>query len=201
MFGRGFGAATITGGVLSTLIGPTVAVAMLPARSTAIAVRHCPAPSAWTTCGVEPHCATADTLSEHVNVTVTSVLFQPKALGAGVRVPTITGGVLSTRTTTACRVGCPDEFVTEQVSVVTPSAPTVTGSQPVDAAIPAPGVTIVQFTVTSVLFQPSGPGLGEREAAILGACVCRPPGAAFEGAPTKFEGSERLPRRSSARTK
>ena len=44
---------------------------------------------------VAGHVATPDKASEQVNATATFVLFQPAALGAGVAVELIVGGVLS----------------------------------------------------------------------------------------------------------
>src|SRR4051812_40676967 len=81
------------GAVLSTLIPPTVVLAELPAASTAVPSRDWLVPS--------PNVLSAVTLSMPdrrslpSNDAVTSVLFQPASLAAGVRLPVMVGLVLS----------------------------------------------------------------------------------------------------------
>jgi len=84
------------GGVLSIFIPLTVELAELPATSEQVPLTDCPAPSPERTVGAGglPG-AKPERLSEHVKPTVTLVLFQPLAFGAGERAPVILGGVLS----------------------------------------------------------------------------------------------------------
>lgn len=92
----GLAEAVITGGVLSTLIPLTVDVAELPAKSVQVPLTDCPAPSADRIVGAGGlPAASPESLSAQVKLTVTFVLFQPFALGAGVREPVMLGGVLS----------------------------------------------------------------------------------------------------------
>src|SRR5437764_244763 len=72
----------------------TVAEAVLPALSLAVPVTDCAAPSLLSVVG-PAQLATPDSASLHMNESVTSVLFQPAALGAGDAAPVIVGGVLS----------------------------------------------------------------------------------------------------------
>src|SRR5574341_928257 len=81
------------GGVLSRLMN-TLVEALLPARSVAVAVTSWFAPSVVAVTG-PGQLATPDVLSEHVKLTVTSLLFQPAGLGWGVTVVDRVGGVLS----------------------------------------------------------------------------------------------------------
>src|SRR4030095_13286792 len=91
----------ITGAVLSMLMPPTVAAkAALPALSTQspLFVTDWPAPSSLTVAPATVSCALPDAATPepaHVKETVTSLLFQPLALASGLRLPLITGAVLS----------------------------------------------------------------------------------------------------------
>src|SRR6266581_8929254 len=76
----------------------TLVDAWFPARSTAVPETVC-VPSAITVTG-SGQVATCERLSAHENVTVTSLLFQPLALGGGTAVAAIVGGVLSMLTVT-----------------------------------------------------------------------------------------------------
>src|SRR3989338_961517 len=82
-----------TGGVLSRLIAVLVE-ALLPAKSRAVPgiTRFCPSDDKV---AGAVQIAIPDTLSSHVNVTVTSVLFQPELLGTGALDTDIAGSVLS----------------------------------------------------------------------------------------------------------
>src|SRR5437870_6556973 len=82
------------GGVLSMLMLATLAEAELPARSSAVPLTLCPAPSAKTVVGAG-HWSTPDRLSAHVQMTATSVLFQPREFDGRSGVPEMVGGVLS----------------------------------------------------------------------------------------------------------
>ena len=79
------------GSVLSMLIPLTAPVVLFPARSTAVPLTDCSAPSDATVTGVGPHEAMPDGASSHVNETTTSALFQPDAFAAGNREPPIVG--------------------------------------------------------------------------------------------------------------
>src|SRR5204862_2896879 len=81
------------GGVLSMLMPLTTVVALLPAWSTATPVRDCPSPSELMTWDVGPQLSTPDSESPQLKITVTSVLFHPFALAAGVRDPEMVGEV------------------------------------------------------------------------------------------------------------
>src|ERR1700690_312350 len=71
------------------LMFETVTEVLLPAPSFAVPVTDWPAP--WTSVtGVVGQVATPETASEQVKLTVTGVLFQPAAFGAGVFVTPIT---------------------------------------------------------------------------------------------------------------
>jgi hypothetical protein len=71
-----------------------VTVAELPAASTAVPVTSWPAPS-WLSSTGALHEAMPLCASEHSKLTVTSVLFQPAAFGAGSSLATIVGGSAS----------------------------------------------------------------------------------------------------------
>ncbi len=88
--------AVIVGGVLS-IFSVTLVVALFPAASVAVPEMICVAPSVVTVCG-PGQLTTADVASLQANVTVTLLLFQPAAFGAGEAVAVIVGGALSTPT-------------------------------------------------------------------------------------------------------
>src|SRR5215831_484278 len=85
---------TLIAGTDLSMLSVTEAVLVLPARSDAVPVTTCPRPSVFTCCGgvqlARPVCASA-----HANCTWTSVLFQPAALGGGVALAVMVGGVVS----------------------------------------------------------------------------------------------------------
>src|SRR5262249_40403948 len=85
-------------GVLSTFSVIDVE-AVLPARSRAVPLITWFAPSNDSVTGDGPP-AMPDVASAHVNVTITSVLFQPATFGRGETVAVIVGGVRSTFTET-----------------------------------------------------------------------------------------------------
>src|SRR5947209_18973673 len=91
--GGGAGVDVISGGVLSMLT-LTSACAVFPALSTAVPAMDWLAPSTSTGTGAG-QVAIPESASLHAKVTVIAVLFHPAALGAGVTVPVITGGVRS----------------------------------------------------------------------------------------------------------
>src|SRR5947207_337360 len=96
--GGGAGVAVSTGGVLSSLT-VTVVSALFVAWSVALPVTMVLPPSTLTLTG-SVHVATPELSSAQVNVTVTSLLFQPAALGAGVMLPMMVGFVRSMFTVT-----------------------------------------------------------------------------------------------------
>src|SRR4051794_5088767 len=88
--------AVVTGGVWSILIGLTVPVAVLPARSVTLAEALSSPPSPPTTVGAGQAVeARPDRASEQTQVTVTAPLFHPAPLAAGEAVPVMVGLVLS----------------------------------------------------------------------------------------------------------
>src|SRR3954447_17273288 len=90
------GAPLKAGAVRSMLMSLTVVSLVLPAPSSAVPSTDWPAPSfSSVTGGVQP--AMPDSASEQSKVTVTGVLFQPKPLGSGRRLPVMVGGTPSIR--------------------------------------------------------------------------------------------------------
>src|SRR5207247_1909904 len=113
--------------------------------------------------------ATPERASSHVKVTLTSPLFQPDELAAGVREPLTCGGVVSSLITVDVDAVSPAPFVAEQVRVrPAVSTATVTGSQPVEEAMPDSGSASVQVTVTGCRCHPAAFGSDESEAVIAG---------------------------------
>src|SRR5215472_12267622 len=92
-FGAGAALALMSGGVSSIL---TVATAMfdLPAWSVTFPVTVCALPSVVKVAGAE-QLTISDTLGEQTKLTVTLLLFQPAAFGAGTRLALILGAVFS----------------------------------------------------------------------------------------------------------
>src|SRR5207244_2218374 len=86
-FGGDDKVAVVLGRAVSMLMSLTVREAPLPARSVQVPVTDCPAPWVETVVGAGGlPAARPDPPSEHWKLTVTGVLFQPAAFGAGVRV-------------------------------------------------------------------------------------------------------------------
>jgi hypothetical protein len=163
-FGGGAATAVMVGPVFERLM-VTVFVAVFPATSVAVPVICCPAPSVVTLTG-GLQLATPDPLSLQVKVTVTLLEFQLLALGGGLRVAVIIGGVTSIFT----------------VSVVDPVFPArseqlaVTGVMPSVESAKAEGFPVgpesesaqTKVTVTGDLFQPAALGAGEGMAVTVG---------------------------------
>src|SRR5579864_5491821 len=103
--GAGEMVAVITGGVLSILTGND-AVATFPATSTAVPEIVCLAPSPLTV-DADAQVAIPESESPQLNETVTSVLFQPAALGCGEATGWMLGGVLSKLIVTDVLVALP----------------------------------------------------------------------------------------------
>src|SRR5207247_1534292 len=157
-------AALMVGGVLSML---TVAgsLAELPALSSAVPATDCSAPSVVTDFGLVQE-ATPETPSAHVNVMVTSVLFQPTVLAAGDWLCVIVGGVLSILTWTVLAASVlPALSTLQNCRLCTPSALIATlvpacwapasNLKKVFATPESPSLAS-RVTVTSLLFQFAG---------------------------------------------
>src|SRR5262249_33823653 len=93
-FGAGLACAEIVGGVRS-MAKVTLALAVLPALSTACPVTTWLAPSVLTATGAG-QLAIPEVASVQVNVTVTLVLFQPPGFTSGFTAAVMVGGSLST---------------------------------------------------------------------------------------------------------
>src|SRR5207249_4895886 len=113
-----------------------------------------------------PDCTTP--VSAQAKVTITSVLFQPNAFAAGLRLPVITGLVLSIFTMTLAKV-----LMLPALSIHVPltSVPFVSAVKllpVVQVSIPLCTVPVspllLKLTVTPVLFQPAGLAAGVRTA-------------------------------------
>src|SRR5688500_14093293 len=150
------------GAVLSMLMPVTPALLTLSALSTAVPGTDWLAPSVLSATEPPPvQLLMPDSPSEHVKPTVTFVLFQPAAFGAGLRVASMDGAVLSSFTATEPFPTFPTlsvavaVFVTPAVFAVWLS---VAGVGPV--LTPEPASAVVQSTVTSLLFHPAPFGAG-----------------------------------------
>src|SRR5258708_3733541 len=106
--GGGTGVAVMLGAVLSRLM-VTEVEAVLPARSVAVPWITWFAPSALTVTGAGQD-AIPEVLSEHLKVTTTLVLFQPKLSTAGAAEAEITGGSLSTPIIVSARLAPTGSF-------------------------------------------------------------------------------------------
>jgi hypothetical protein len=156
--------AVVTGGVLSSFT-VTETLVLRPAMFVAEQVKVVPAVSAVTVLLVQP---VLDVMldpgegSVTLQLTVTGdVLFQPAALGAGVTVGTITGGVLSSLIVTEVVVVRPAPFVAAHViTVPAVSVEMVVAPHPVLLAMPDPGSETAHVTVVLALFQPAALGAG-----------------------------------------
>src|SRR4051794_31210729 len=86
---------TVTSGASRSMLMPLIVLVLVrPALSTDVPTTLWFAPLVASVFGAS-HEATPDVASVQVNVAVTAVLFQPRGLAAGVRVPEIAGAVLS----------------------------------------------------------------------------------------------------------
>src|SRR5215831_11413509 len=153
------------GGVVSRL---TVActVLLLPARSVAVPLTSCWAPSVViVTGGVTV--ATPDRLSVAGKLTVTAVLFHPLLLGAGVRTGERLGGVVSILNVTERVAVLPARSTAVPVIVCcAPSVATVLGAE--QKAIPLVLSAHVKLTVTGVWCHPATLGEETVVAVIVG---------------------------------
>ena len=88
--GGGLKVEVITGGVLSIFTAGDVRVAVLPAPSVTVTMPVTDGPSVVSTSGLGTDWETSpDRLSAAVKLSVTFVLFQPPALGAGLGAPNV----------------------------------------------------------------------------------------------------------------
>jgi hypothetical protein len=174
-FGAGDAAAVAVGGVMSILT-VTDADRVSPAPFTALHVKVVPAVSVVRAAGSQPVLASElmpDVGSLTFQLTVTFVLFQPAAVGAGDTLGVTIGGVRSIRTVTETELVKPAPFTAEQVNV-TPavSADSEDVPQPELEVIPDSGSVTLQLTLTgTVVFQPKAFGGGFTVATITGGVV------------------------------
>ncbi len=148
------------GAVLSMLMSVTWVVLVLPALSRALPPALWPEPSVLRVTGPE-HDFTPERASVQAKLTVTSVLFQPLPLAAGMRLPVTDGLVRSMlMSSTVVLSLLPLLSVTWPVTLwPAPSAITVTGLWQFRGGKPP---SQVKVTLTAVLFQPSALAAGER---------------------------------------
>src|SRR5215472_13555787 len=162
----------MAGGVLSILIGPTFVPLLLPARFMHTPETFTPAAGVFAVSVVPPvgkPGATPDRLSVQTKLTVTFVLFHPAALGAGVRDPTIAGGVAPRLTVTVRELARPAPFVAEQVSVWPAVSEMIdVEPHPVEEAMPDSGSVALQVIVTLLMYQPFSPSVPVMVGAITG---------------------------------
>src|SRR6266478_1629440 len=172
--GSGLKVAVITGGVLSIFTAGDVNVAVLPAPSVRVTIPVKDGPSVVSASGLGTDLETTpDKSSAAVKLSVTFVLFQPPALGAGVGVPKVSvGGVLSILnpfTTTGVLT-----FPALSVHVPDADRPLPSPSNvmaPVQTSIPDNESVPAKEMVTFVLFQPLAFGLGDAAAVAAGVVV------------------------------
>src|SRR5262249_3804435 len=133
----GVAAHVSTGGVLSILT-VTDREDDSPAAFVAVHVSVRPAVSFAKVCAPQPEDETMPVSgSRTLHATVTSLLFQPEALGSGVTSASISGAVRSILTVTDCDEDPPNGFVALHVNVVpVVSSTTACVSQPELDAIP-----------------------------------------------------------------
>src|SRR5258708_3084911 len=172
----GFGVTLVlvTGAVLSILIPLTDAGALtFPATSVQVPLAEKPVPSALRITGAV-QLAIPDSASVPANVTVTLVLFQPAALGAGVADAIAVGGVMSILIVAETEDPTPAPSTAVHVNVVPAvSVLSVIESHPVvrSELIPEMGSVAVQLKETAVLFHPNAFGAGEIVPTIAGGLV------------------------------
>src|SRR6266542_4412131 len=174
----------ITGAVLSMLIPSTVAgEAALPPLSTQspLLVTDWPAPSPLTVAPATvsvpvPDCT--EPLSAQLKETATSLLFQPLALASGLRLPLITGTVLSMLMppTVAGEAALPALSTQSPLLVTDWPAPSELTVAPATVSLAMPDCTPpvsaqLKETTTSLLFQPLALARGLRLPLITGAVL------------------------------
>src|SRR6266542_4054977 len=174
----------ITGDVLSILMPPTVAgEAVLPALSTQAPpfVTDWSAPSLVSVAPATVSVAMSDwtePASAQLKETVTSVLFQPLAFASGLRLPLITGAVLSTLMplTVAGEAALPALSTQSPLLVTDWPAPSELTVAPATVSLAMPDCTPpvsaqLKETTTSLLFQPLALARGLRLPLITGAVL------------------------------
>jgi hypothetical protein len=172
-FGLVVGAPVSVGAILSMLMPLTVALAVLSALSLTVPVTDWFAALLVNVVGAD-ELFTPDVASLGANETVTSVLFHPFTLAAGVREPVMLGAVLSSFTVTGALVAVlPTLSVTNVVLVTVPSVVTVSVAGATDLTPEPPVSAPVQVIVASPLFQPAPFGAGLRAPVAVGAVLSR----------------------------
>jgi hypothetical protein len=160
-----------TGGVLSKLI-TALADDEFPAKSATDCVIDCAFPSVFTSW--EPgHDTTPERPSKQVKVKVTSELFQPAALGAGLAAVDMKGAVRSMFSVTLALAVLP--ALSTAWPVITwlgPSVPTVAGAG--QTATPEVASLQANATVTAELFQEAALAAGLATAVITGGSLSMP---------------------------
>src|SRR5260221_10575701 len=160
-----------TGGVLSSLI-IAVAEAEFPATSATDCVIDCPPPSVLTS-SVPGHNTTPERPSKHVKVNVTSVLFQPAALGAVLDAAEMNGAVPSMFIVTLALAVLPAlSTAWPVITCAAPSVPTVTGAG--QMATPEVASLQAKATVTAELFHLAAFAAGLATAVITGGAFLKP---------------------------
>jgi hypothetical protein len=133
----------------------------LPALSVHVPVADWFEPSVETVWLVVP-LAAPESASEQLQLTVTSVLFQPLPFAAGVRLVKAIVGAVASRLMVTDWLFVPPELVAEHVNVVPlVSLETVVGVQPDDEVMLESGSVTVQLTVTLLVYQPLFPSVPE----------------------------------------
>ena len=143
------------------LSGTVVNVPTLPARSVTTTWPVTPAPSVLITSGLLLLVVlTPDIASLRVNNTLTLLLIQPFAFGAGVGVPNVSTGGVASRFRLIELLVVPPADVTLQVNVaLAVSVVTMLVTHPVLERMLAGGVLIDHATCTSLVYQPLRPNV------------------------------------------
>src|SRR5258708_15784500 len=117
-----FGEVKLSTGLVLSMLTRTVSGVLLPALSRPVPVTVSPRPSVVSVTDGEQLLTRLPPVSSQRNVTVTLLLFQPFALGAGVSVALMVGATVSV-VTVFWMVDVPPAFVPTMVSVCAPSGP------------------------------------------------------------------------------
>jgi hypothetical protein len=165
-----FAGTTMTGWVLSILILFTLAVLLiLPALSVQVPDADCPDPSVLKMTGAVQE-AMPDPASVPLKLTVTFVLFQPLAFGAGKALALADGAILSIRTVTTLLAALTFPALSEVVCAVDEPEAVRSWSAGQDT-MPEPPSVQVKCTVTLALYQPAAVGEVVAAATIVGAVL------------------------------
>jgi hypothetical protein len=163
----------ITGAVLSMLMPPFVAeVLTFPALSMQVPLADWFAPSVDSSTAAEQE-AIPDSVSVPLKLTVTLVLFQPFAFGAGDAVADALGAVLSMLTVAVAGALTLPALSVQVPLAACPAPSLLRTTADVQVPIPDSASLPLKVTVTSVLFQPSVFAAGDGEADAVGAVASR----------------------------